>query len=88
MAEEQQQAKPAGARERAVGVARSAGTARTFGAMLIVLLTIILIVQNWALVRISVFGIMFDVPGTLWYVLLFAFGALVGIWLESRRRAE
>ncbi len=88
MAEEQQEAKLAGARERAVGVARSAGTARTFVAMLIVLLTIILIVQNWALVRISVFGITFDLPGTLWYALLFACGGLVGVWFGGRWRAR
>jgi len=54
----------------------------------IVLLAIILIVQNWALVRISVFGVTFDLPGTLWYALLFTCGALVGVWLGGRWRAQ
>ena len=88
MAQQQQPPKLAGVRERARTVTQRAGTARIFVVVLIVLLAILLIVGNWAPIRISVWGTMFDVPGILWYVLLFACGALVGIWLEGRWRAQ
>jgi uncharacterized integral membrane protein len=88
VAQEQETAKAAGAKERATGLAQRLATARTFVVILIVLLAVILVGQNLAPVPVSVFGVMFHVPGILWYVLLFACGALVGIWLEGRRRAE
>ncbi|MGD8237819.1 MAG: hypothetical protein PVH68_04665 [Armatimonadota bacterium] len=89
MAEQQQPTKPTPAKERVTTAARSVLGPKAFLTGLIAILVIILIVQNWALVRISVFGITFDLPGTLWYVLLFACGVLTGVlWLESRRRAQ
>jgi len=86
VAEERQTAKPAGAKERVSAAARSVTGAKAFFTILIALLAIILIVQNWAPVPLSIFGVTFHLPGTLCYVLLFACGMLVGIWLEGRRR--
>ena len=88
MADQQQPPKLAGARERVAAVARSAAGPKPFVIGLVLILAVILIRENSALVPISLFGITFNVPGILWYALLFACGALVGVWFEGRWRAR
>ena len=88
MAQQQQAEKTAGARQRGSEAARRVALTKLFFGGLIALLLFILVYQNWQPVPISVFGISFVLPGTLWYVLIFACGALVGLWLQSRRRAQ
>jgi len=51
---------------------------------LILLLAIILVVRNWAPVRINIFGCYFDLPKAIAFALFFLLGAAT-LWFCERR---
>ncbi|MFQ5810059.1 MAG: hypothetical protein ACE5JM_10615 [Armatimonadota bacterium] len=88
MPEEQQPKKPSSVKERATGAVKALSAARLFVAGLIGLVILFLIYDNREPVPLVILGRSLWLPAILLYVLLLACGALVGIWLEGRRRAQ
>ena len=60
---------------------------RTFVWLLLVLVAIVLIAENWAPVRFYFFGFAFEMPKAISFILDLALGALL-MWLWLRRSAH
>ncbi|MFQ6130744.1 MAG: hypothetical protein ACE5R4_01790 [Armatimonadota bacterium] len=74
--------KPGGAASRLQSVVQQ--PVRLFLAILAALVVIMLVCQNWPLVRFSLLGWTFDVPGTILY-LIFVIVGMVIFWILNIR---
>lgn len=58
--------------------------ARVFVAVLVALVVLILAAENWPLVRFSLLGVAFDVPGTIVYLIFLIIGMVI-YWVLNIR---
>ncbi len=63
----------------------AANPVRLFVGVLAGLLVLMMAVENWPLVRFSLVGISFDLPGTILYLIFIILGMVV-FWVLSWRR--
>lgn len=59
---------------------------RLFFAMLAVIVVLILASENWPLVRFSLLGVRFDIPGTIVYLIFLILGMII-FWILNVRYA-
>jgi uncharacterized integral membrane protein len=70
-----------------VSISRLSGDWKTFGWVLLVLVALAILVENWAPVRVSIFGARFELPKSLGFLLNILIGAALS-WFWVKRLAR